>query len=317
MKKALLTLTAAFFALGLFGQGTIQKTAGITYTKGAPTWTPSEKTSSEISIDTFTAHIYQWQRATNLFPTAMWVRLGQGIDTIPGALAPAYPPERNRSWFVINAGNELYRYSGSGIVWNCLNCGSSGATNLSFSGGSSPYTLNSSTGTDVTISQGANITLVRSGNDLAISSSGGGGTVTTGLTLEGDGSGGSPLAIAQQAATTSQLLQWSGAAWIPSWGNPYTFVTTGAAITTAVNEILIGTATADIVMGLPTCSATNDGKRFKFIRNGTDNFSLTIDPSASETFFGGALTKIIYGKISIDCTCRFSGGAGTWFFDNF
>jgi hypothetical protein len=312
MKKALLTLTAAFFALGLFAQGTIQKTAGITYTRGAPIWTPSEKTSSEISIDTTTGYLYQWHRTTST-----WQTLGQGIDVITGAIAPAYQPLRNQSRFAINGSDELYRYSGSSTIWNCLNCVSSGATNLSFSGASSPYSLNSSTGTDVTISEGANITLARSGNNLAISSSGGSGTVTTNATLTGDGSGGNPLAIAQQSATTSQLLQWSGADWIPSWGNPYTFVTTGAAITTAVNEILIGTVSGDIVMGLPTCSATNDGKRFKFVRNGTDSFSLTIDPSASETFFGGALTKIIYGKISIDCTCRFSGGTGTWFFDNF
>lgn len=144
---------------------------------------------------------------------------------------------------------------------------------------------------------------------------GGGGTVTTDATLTGDGSGGSPLGIAQQSATSSEVLTWTGAAWEPTYGNPYTFVTTGATITTAVNEILIGTVAGDVVMGLPVCDATTDQKHFKFVRNGTDAFSVTIDPNGSQTFYDLTTTKVQYGKLSIDCTCRFSG-TGVWFFDN-
>jgi len=147
--------------------------------------------------------------------------------------------------------------------------------------------------------------------------SGGGGTVTTDATLDGDGSGGDPLKIAQQSAATSEMLMWTGATWEPSWGNPYTFVTSGATITTDVNEILIGTISADVIMGLPTCNAANDGKHFKFVRNGTDAFSVTIDPSSTQQFYDGTSLKIQYGKLAIDCTCRFSGGTGVWFFDNF
>lgn len=146
--------------------------------------------------------------------------------------------------------------------------------------------------------------------------SGGSGTVNTNATLTGDGSGGSPLGIAQQSAATSEVLTWTGATWEPSWGNPYTFVTTGATITTAVNEILIGTVAANVVMGLPTCDATNDQKRFKFVRNGTDGFSVTIDPGGSQQFYGGLNTITQWGKVSIDCTCRFSAGTGVWFYDN-
>ena len=146
---------------------------------------------------------------------------------------------------------------------------------------------------------------------------GGGGTVTTDATLDGDGSGGDPLKIAQQSAATSEVLMWTGATWEPSWGNPYTFVTTGATITSAVNEILIGTIAANVIMGLPTCDATTDTKHFKFVRNGTDAFSVTIDPGGAQTFYDGTSTKISYGKLAIDCTCRFSGGTGVWFFDNF
>jgi len=50
-----------------------------------------------------------------------------------------------------------------------------GATNLTFTGGSSPYTLNSSTGTDVTFAAGTGITLSRSSNELTITASGTGG----------------------------------------------------------------------------------------------------------------------------------------------
>lgn len=144
-----------------------------------------------------------------------------------------------------------------------------------------------------------------------------GGTVSTDATLEGDGTGGDPLGIAQQSAVTPKVLQWTGATWEPTWGNPYTFVTTGATITTAFNEILIGTVVANVVFGLPTCDATTDMKHFKFVRNGTDAFSVTIDPAGSQAFYDGTASKISYGKLSIDCTCRFSAGTGTWFFDNF
>lgn len=146
---------------------------------------------------------------------------------------------------------------------------------------------------------------------------GGGGSVETDATLNGDGSGGDPLKIAQQSAATSEVLMWTGATWEPSWGNPFIFVTTGQAITTAVNEVLIGTVSAGITLGLPTCDATTDSKHFKFVRNGTDAFSVTIDPSGSQLFYDGTDKKISYGKLSIDCTCRFSVGTGVWFFDNF
>lgn len=147
--------------------------------------------------------------------------------------------------------------------------------------------------------------------------SGGGGSVETDATLTGDGTTGNELGIAQQGASTSQVLEWTGAKWEPSWGNPYIYVTSGSTITTEVNEILIGTLSANITLGLPTCNADTDQKHFKFVRNGSDSFSMTIDPAGAQTFQDGTSTKIQYGKLSIDCTCRFSGGTGVWFFDNF
>lgn len=57
-------------------------------------------------------------------------------------------------------------------------------------------------------------------------------TVVTNATLSGNGTGGSPLTIAQQGATNGQVLQWNGA-WVPAnlppaggddWGNQAAFV---------------------------------------------------------------------------------------------
>lgn len=144
---------------------------------------------------------------------------------------------------------------------------------------------------------------------------GGGGAVTTDATLTGDGDA-TPLGIAQQSAATSEVLTWTGTTWEPSWGNPTTFVTSSSTLTTATNELLVGTLSANITIGLPTCNAANDSKRFKIIRNGSDGFSLTIDPASTEAFYDGSATKIIYGKIAVDCTCRYSGGVGVWFVDN-
>lgn len=53
---------------------------------------------------------------------------------------------------------------------------SGGATDLTFSGSSSPVTLVSSTGADVTVTAGTNVTLSQSGNNLTINASGGGGS---------------------------------------------------------------------------------------------------------------------------------------------
>lgn len=46
-------------------------------------------------------------------------------------------------------------------------------------------------------------------------SGGGGGSIFTTARLTGDGTGGTPLDLAQQSATTGQVLQWSGTAWVP------------------------------------------------------------------------------------------------------
>lgn len=309
------TIAALLFSLALSAQNNIYVTTGVAQTVGAPTFTPGSK-GAIVAIDTVT---WDWYVSVNR-NTGSWIKIGERLQTISGCAAPAYNPAKYQSTFVVNscASPELYLHI-SGTTWACLNCASAG-TNLSWSEVSSTlYRLNSSSGSDVFVREGIGATASLSGDTLTISASGGGGggTVQTDATLDGDGSGGDPLKIAQQGATTSQVIEWTGATWEPSWGNPYTFVTTGGAITTSVNEILVGTVAANVTFGLPSCNATNDGKRFKFVRSGTDAFSMTIDPSSTETFYDGAATKTIYGAISIDCTCRWNGTTGVWFYDNF
>jgi hypothetical protein len=310
MKTLAVLMICFVFSFSAQSQTYTYFTATLPHEVSVPAGVPSQS-GSRLRMNQATRKLYVWDEV-NL----RWQKLGDGIDVIVGCVAPAYAPAQGQSEFVVNActSPELY-YHTTGISWVCLNCAASGATNLTFTGGASPYTLNSSTGSDVTFTAGSNVILSRSGNDLSIASTG--GAINTDATLSGTGSVGSPLKIAQQSAATSQGLEWSGTSWIPSWGNPYTFVTTGATITTAVNEILIGTVSGNITMGLPTCDATTDMKHFKFVRNGTDAFSVTIDPSGTQTFYDGTSLKIQYGKISIDCTCRFSVGTGVWFYDNF
>ncbi len=146
---------------------------------------------------------------------------------------------------------------------------------------------------------------------------GGGGSVNTTARLSGDGSIGSPLDIAQQSATTGQVLTWSGTAWIPSHGSPYTYVTANSSITAAVNTVLIPTLSASITLGLPTCDAANDGKQFLFQKSGDDTaYGATIDPSGTQAFADGSLTKTIFSPgIELTCTCRFASGTGTWFYN--
>jgi hypothetical protein len=309
------TILFLFFSAHLSAQNNTFATAGIAYTVGAPTFVPGAR-GTMIAVDTITG---LWYYSTNR-NTASWTAMGDRVQRISGCTAPVYTPEKYQSQIVLNACAlpEMYAHVGAG-VWVCLNCAASGATNLSFTQlTDSTFQLNSSTGNDVVFKSGANQSFSLTGSTLTIASTGGGGgggSVVTDATLDGDGTGGNPLGIAQQGAVEPQVLTWTGATWEPSWGNPYVFVTSGATIDTDVNEILIGTLSANATFGLPTCNAANDGKRFKFVRNGGDAFAVIIDPAGGQTFYDGSAVKIIYGQLSIDCTCKHGGGS-VWFFDN-
>jgi hypothetical protein len=184
--KLKIALAFLLFASAAYGQNNIMKTAGVNYTAGVPTVVPNRLTSSEFAIDTTTGGLYEWHRIGA--SGGQWLRLGQGIDTIAGTSAPGYTPTRNMSRFAINEDDELYRYTGG--AWVCINCSSGGgATDLTFSVGTSPVTLFSSTGDDVTFTAGAsigltgtasNLTIINTAPDQTVVLTNGGGVVVTG-----------------------------------------------------------------------------------------------------------------------------------------
>ena len=122
MRNVFLSIALLIFCSGIVtAQNNIRKTAGVNYTSGPPTFTPSLITGSEYAIDTTNGWFYQFHRTTSV-----WLRLGQGIDKVSVFGPPTYAPVRNISWFAINLGDSLYHYSGTGITWNCINCATGG-----------------------------------------------------------------------------------------------------------------------------------------------------------------------------------------------
>lgn len=81
-------------------------------------------------------------------------------------------------------------------------------------------------------------------------------TVSTGATLTGSGTPASPLGLAQQSASSGQVLQWNGSAWVPgtvtaslstySAGSGCIVTATGPGIT------FVRTTTSEWVINIPT-----------------------------------------------------------------
>ncbi|MBK7938665.1 MAG: hypothetical protein IPJ82_16965 [Lewinellaceae bacterium] len=91
--------------------------------------------------------------------------------------------------------------------------------------------------------------------------SSGNATVSTGATLSGNGSASTPLQIAQQGASTGQVLKWNGTAWAPEDDNNNTYtegngidiagnVITNTGDTDANNDITNATAAGGDLNGL-------------------------------------------------------------------
>ena len=114
MKKFILIILA-LLPFVASAQNNIKKTAAVAYTGGAPTFTPSISSSTELAVDTVTSKLYWWSRNGST-----WVAYPRGFDIISGSSAPAYTPRDNQAIFAINADNEMYYHDGS--VWSCVNC---------------------------------------------------------------------------------------------------------------------------------------------------------------------------------------------------
>ncbi len=112
-------LLILIFSTSIFAQNNVVKTAGVTYTAGAPTFTPG-RTGSQVAIDTVTGFWYEHNGTS-------WSASGYRVQTISGCSAPAYTPAKYQSRLVINAcsagqgGPELYYYTGS--AWLQINEG--------------------------------------------------------------------------------------------------------------------------------------------------------------------------------------------------
>lgn len=156
MTNRILTLVLIVFCFCTAqAQNNITKTAGVNYTSGPPTYNPNQITASEYAIDTTNGRFYQLHRTSST--TGVWKLLAQGIDTIGTSVPPNYMPKRNMSWFVINAVDSLYRYSGTGVLWNCINCGGGGSSSIVVD---TPIIGNGSPGNPLTIGQfGADTTM--------------------------------------------------------------------------------------------------------------------------------------------------------------
>lgn len=145
----------------------------------------------------------------------------------------------------------------------------------------------------------------------------GGQSASVTARLSGNGTAGSPLDMAQQGATTGNVLRWNGSAWAPSAPNMYDVVTTSQTVPATVNQIFINTLASAITLNLAPCNAANNGVRFEFVKSGGDNFAATIEPAGSEQFNDSATQKKMYSPGTIlTCTCRWNGTSGSWFYAN-
>ena len=120
-----------------------------------------------------------------------------------------------------------------GAAWVALGTGGGGGANLTFTGASSPYTLASDSGTDVTFSAGSNITLTRTGNDLEIAATGGGAN----LTFSGSG----PFNLESDTGSDVTFTEGDSID-ITRTGNDLTIAATGV-VKTTTNQTITGTKT--------------------------------------------------------------------------
>lgn len=140
-------------------------------------------------------------------------------------------------------------------------------------------------------------------------------SVTTTSRLTGYGTAASPLDIAQQGATSGQVLRWSGTAWVPDGVNNYSIVTTSQTVSAALNQVWVNDISSSITLNLPACNSANDGVKIEIVKAGADTNAVLIEPAGSEEFVDGETSKTLYSRgIGLACTCRWTGSVGFWLY---
>jgi hypothetical protein len=102
--------------------------------------------------------------------------------------------------------------------------GTSSATDLTFTG-AGPYTLNSSTGTDVTFTQGSGITITRSSNDLSFAATDPSLSNEGSLTV-GAGGGNSSTIVSNTSGSTAVTIDGAGIVTVTETGSTITITGT-------------------------------------------------------------------------------------------
>lgn len=194
---------------------------------------------------------------------------------------------------------------------------SSGATDLSFSGAASPFTLNSSTGGDVRFFAGSNVTLTKSGNDLTINST---ATGTTGLTHYG--SAGQSSGSIYPITSTGNGSNAPSVSFNLTTGGNITFNSTSVTIpisgtyqiTYSLNASCNSTATGQIMFaGIYINDALVDGSASRSIEQFTQNKNYTFSNTITTALnFNQVLKlKVVLSPMTTNYTIDVSGATLT------
>lgn len=174
--------------------------------------------------------------------TSNTIRLEEQVGTNKNTILPSYT-DTDLGTITLgteDTGKQIWNITQSevqvwdGAAWVALGTGGGGGANLTFTGSSSPYTLASDSGTDVTFSAGSNITLTRTGNDLEIAATGGG---STDLTFSGASS---PYTLESSTGTDVTLSEGSNITLTRTGNNLEISATGGGASLGLINAIRLG-----------------------------------------------------------------------------
>lgn len=202
--KKILFLFAFLLAFAVITTAqTIVKGTGVLYTNGVPNLVATQSADAEIAIDTTSGLWYEYNR-----DALAWSAAGFRIQLRNACTTPTHTPGDKQSYVLLDTCDNLYRYRNG--TWTQINSGGGGgATDLGYSGTSSPITLTSSTGNDVTITQGGIVTVTASGSNMTVSATETDGSVTNEGQL-GVGAGGANTATITTNTSGGNAVTVSG-----------------------------------------------------------------------------------------------------------